>query len=112
MLDHHVDEFDLGCGRGASGQEFRKCFGHRSTIKADQRAHKTAKTITGLSSTLDVLSFTDPSVKQHLLKLGQIGGRQRLALPQLMQHDVILMCAQKMPRLCPEAGKVAVSELS
>ena len=44
-------------------------------------------------------------------RVRQVGRRERFTLPQLVQHDVVLMRLEEMPRLLLEAGEVGFADL-
>ncbi|WP_291696444.1 hypothetical protein, partial [Bradyrhizobium sp.] len=60
---------------------------------------------------LDVASLADAGVEQQLLQFVEVRRRQRLALPQLVQHEIVAVGAQEMPRLGLEAGEVGLADL-
>src|SRR5580704_9896999 len=108
MLDHHVDERDLRCRRRAAREEVAEGLVDRRAVEPDERANETAEALARLAGALDVALFSDTRVEQHVFELGEVGRRQRSALPQLVKHDVIFMGFEEMPRLLLEADEVGL----
>ena len=76
-----------------------------------KRADEAAEAVACLPGALDVARFADAGVEQHLFEFGEVGGRQRLALAQLVQHDVVLVRLQEMPGLLLEACEIGLADL-
>src|SRR3979490_484513 len=111
MLDHHVNELDLCCRRDPRREELAKSFADRRAVEADERADEAAKSLARFAGSLDIPGLADAGVQQEFFELAQIGRRERSALPQLMQHDVVFMRLQEMPGLLLEAREVSLPDL-
>src|ERR1019366_5385869 len=111
MLDHHIDEFDRSGRRGSAREKFTERVADRRAIETDQRADEAAEPLARLPCALDVASFSDAGVQQHLFKLAEVGWCKWFALPQLVKHDVAFMCFKEMPRLLLKASEVGLADL-
>jgi hypothetical protein len=63
------------------------------------------------AGSFDVPGLADAGVQQEFFEFAQIGRRERFALPQLMQHDVVFMRFQEMLGLLLEAREVSFADL-
>src|ERR1700733_8954279 len=111
MLDDHVDELDLSRRRDTCCQKFAESVADCCALQPDQRADEAPKAMTCLARAFDIAGFADAGVEQHLFKFGQVGWRERSALPQLVKHDVVLVCSEEMSGLLLETREVRFANL-
>src|ERR1700733_7998452 len=111
MFDDHVDELDLRRRRHTGREEFTEGFMDRCAGEPNNRTNKAAEALTGLAGALDIASFPDTSIEQHLFELAQIRWRERFTLPQLVKHDVIFACFQEVSRFLLEPRKIRLAYL-
>ena len=107
MFDNHVDELDLCRCRSPRQEEITERLADGRAVEPDQRSHKAAEALAGLARPHNVAGLADSRVEQHLLQLIEIACSERFSLPQLVQHDVVLVRPEEVPRLQLEAGEVS-----
>ena len=88
-----------------------RSFADSRPVQPDHRADESAETLARLAGALDIASLADAGLQQHLFEFAQVRWRERFALPQLVQHDVIFVGFKEMPDLLLEARKVGLADL-